>query len=172
MIIYIFCFFIMLFHRNILFKNNESLLVFVVLLHCCWDVIGWLKSTHVSDTTTMYYFYIKDNNYLVLMPSGIVKGISCCVMLILCLNHIGELQLFLFYSLSSFSTFSFMCLSLLTVLFLFLGASIVCVNILQAHSMKGCHKRHPSFTDLRPGVGTWVSPYYGGEPVGAGRKPT
>ena len=34
-------------------------------------------------------------------------GISCCAMLILCLNHIRELQLFLFYSLSSFSTFSF-----------------------------------------------------------------
>jgi len=31
-------------------------------------------------------------------------GISCCVMLILCLNHI-----FLFYSLSSFPTFSFLC---------------------------------------------------------------
>ena len=37
-------------------------------------------------------------------------GISCCAMLILCLNHIGELQLF--FSLSSFSTFLFMCLSL------------------------------------------------------------
>ena len=24
---------------------------------------------------------------------------------------------------------------------------------------KGCHKRHGSFTDLRPGVGTWPSPY-------------
>ena len=35
---------------------------------------------------------------------------------------------FLFYSLSSFSTFSFYVFVTLTVLFLFLGASIVCVN--------------------------------------------
>ena len=34
-------------------------------------------------------------------------GISCCAMLILCRSHIEELQLFiLFYSLTSFSTFS------------------------------------------------------------------
>ena len=59
-------------------------------------------------------------------------GIRCCAMLILCLNHIGELQLFfLFYSLSSFSTFSVYMFVTLTVLFLVLGASIVCVNNLK-----------------------------------------
>ena len=29
----------------------------------------------------------------------------------------------------------------------------------QAHSTRACHKRHGSFTDLRPGIGTWASPY-------------
>ena len=38
----------------------------------------------------------------------------------------GTAAFLLFYSLSSFPLFLFMCLSLLTVLFL--GASIVCVN--------------------------------------------
>jgi len=37
---------------------------------------------------------------------------------------------FLFYSLSSFSTFSFCLFATLTVLFLFLGASLVYVNCL------------------------------------------
>ena len=33
--------------------------------------------------------------------------------------------------------------------------------------MKGCHKHHGSFTDLRPWVGAWASPYlYGGEQGG------
>ena len=54
-------------------------------------------------------------------------GISCCEMLILCLNHTGELKLF--YSLLSFSTFSFYVFVTLTVLFL--GASLVCVNNLK-----------------------------------------
>ena len=37
--------------------------------------------------------------------------------------------------------------------------------------MKGCHKHHGSFTDLRPWIGAWASPYlYGGEQVGAGRS--
>jgi len=58
-------------------------------------------------------------------------GISCCAMLILCQNYIGELQLFSFSSLSisSFSPFSFYVFVTLTVLFL--GASLVCVNNLK-----------------------------------------
>ena len=53
-------------------------------------------------------------------------GISCCAMLILCLNHIGELLLF--------STLIFICLPFYTlkVLFLFLGACIVCFNNLKS----------------------------------------
>ena len=45
--------------------------------------------------------------------------------------HRGTAALFLFYSLSSFSAFSFYVFVTLTVLFLFLGASIVCVNNLK-----------------------------------------
>ena len=41
-------------------------------------------------------------------------------------QHIWKLQLYLFYSLSSFSSFSFYMFVTLTVLFL--GASLVCVN--------------------------------------------
>ena len=43
-------------------------------------------------------------------------------------QHRGTAALFLFYSLSYFSSFSFYMFVTLTVLFLFLGASIVCVN--------------------------------------------
>ena len=46
-------------------------------------------------------------------------------------QHRGTVTLFLFYSLSSFSIFAFYVFATLTVLFLFLGASIVCVNNLK-----------------------------------------
>ena len=67
---------------------------------------------------------LKATEFFVLMHSGIVNEYR-----LLCEAHIVlEPHIRTFYSLSFFSTFSFMCLSLLTVLFLFLGASIVCVN--------------------------------------------
>ena len=76
---------------------------------------------------------------LFLMHSGIVNGYQCCcAMLILCLNHIGELQLFLFYSLSSFSSFSFYGFVTLTVLFLFFSASLVCVNTFKGQQLYSC----------------------------------
>ena len=56
---------------------------------------------------------------------SIVMGISCCAMLILCFNHIGELAAFFFFThYGPFPLFLFMCITL-TVLFL--GASVVCV---------------------------------------------
>ena len=51
----------------------------------------------------------------------------------------GTAALFLFYSLSTFSDFSFMFV-FLTVLFLFLGASFVCVNNLKRHPRKDCQE--------------------------------
>ena len=70
---------------------------------------------------------LRATSLFVLMYSGIVMGISCCAKLILCLNHIGELQLYLYsthyhpFLLLYFYVF----VTLVTVLFLFLGASIV-----------------------------------------------
>ena len=58
-------------------------------------------------------------------------GISFCAMLILYLNHIGEQQLFFYfthYHYRPLPLFSFYVFGTLTVLFLFLGATIVCVN--------------------------------------------
>ena len=49
--------------------------------------------------------------------------------IIQCLNHIDKLQLYFYFThYCPFPFFLFMCLSLLKVLFLFLGASIVCVK--------------------------------------------
>ena len=56
-------------------------------------------------------------------------GISCCALLMLCRNNIGDCR-FYYYSLSSFSAFSF-CVFVALSLFLFLGASIVSVNNLK-----------------------------------------
>merc|ERR1719239_1144661 len=65
---------------------------------------------------------------LVLMHSDIVNGYQLlCDAHTVLEPHRGTAAFSFFYSLSSFSTFSFF-LSLLTVLFLFLGASIVCVS--------------------------------------------
>ena len=64
------------------------------------------------------------------MHSNIVNGISYCAMLILCWNNVGELGLYLRYSLSCISPFSF-CMFMfvtLTVLFLILSSSIVCIH--------------------------------------------
>ena len=46
-------------------------------------------------------------------------------------QHRGTAVIFLYYSLSSFSTFSFYVFFILKVLIHFLGASIVCVNNLR-----------------------------------------
>ena len=51
--------------------------------------------------------HIKGNSTLVLMYSGFEMGISSCAMLILCLNHIGELQLFVFFTHYSIVLFHF-----------------------------------------------------------------
>ena len=63
----------------------------------------------------------------VLMHSDIVNGYQLLCDAPTVLGPHGELQLFFFFTrYHSFPLFLFMCLSLLTVLFL--GASIVCVN--------------------------------------------
>jgi len=68
----------------------------------------------------------------VLMHSGIVNGhqLLCDAHTVL-EPHRGTAALFLFYSPSSFSTFSFYVFVNLTVLFSFLGASLVYVNNLK-----------------------------------------
>ena len=83
----------------------------------------------VSLTYGTNISHIKGNSTVVLMHSGIVNGhqLLCDAHTVL-EPHRGTAALFLFYSLSFFSTFSFYVFVTLTVLFLFLGASIVCVN--------------------------------------------
>ena len=58
------------------------------------------------------------------------KWVSAAVQCSYCARttYMETAALFLYYSLSSFSAFSFCVFVILTVLFLFLGASIVCVN--------------------------------------------
>ena len=68
----------------------------------------------------------KCNITLVIMHSSIVNGYQ-----MLCCTNIGELQLYLYYSISSFSAFTFCMFVTLTVLFLFLDASIVCFSKLE-----------------------------------------
>ena len=71
--------------------------------------------------------HFKGNINLVLIHSGIVNGRQLlCNAHSVIKPHRGTAALFLFYSLLFFSTFSFDVLSLLTVLFLFLGASSLC----------------------------------------------
>ena len=73
--------------------------------------------------------HIKGYITLVLMHTGIVNGYQLlCDAHTVLEPHRGTAALFLFDSLSSFSTFSFFVFVTLTVLFLFLGASIGCVN--------------------------------------------
>jgi len=76
--------------------------------------------------------HIKGYITLVLMHSGIVNGhqLLCDAHTVL-EPHRGTAALFLFYSPSSFSTFSFYVFVNLTVLFSFLGASLVYVNNLK-----------------------------------------
>ena len=74
---------------------------------------------------------LRATSIFVLMHSGIVNGYQLlCDAHTVLEPHRGTAALFLFYSLLSFSTFSFYVFVTLTVLpvFLFLGASIVCVN--------------------------------------------
>jgi len=68
----------------------------------------------------------------VLLQSGIVNRyqLLCNAQTVLELNR-GTAALVLFYSLSFFSTFSFYIFIALTILLLFLGASLVCVNNLK-----------------------------------------
>ena len=65
----------------------------------------------------------------VLMHSGIENGYQLlCIAYTVSEQHRGTAAFFYFIRYRPFPLFLFMCLSLLTVLFLFLGASIVCVN--------------------------------------------
>ena len=73
---------------------------------------------------------IKGNSTLVFIHSGIVNGYQLLFDAHTVLEpHRGTAALFLYYSLSSFSTFSFYVFVTLAVPFLVLGASIVCVKI-------------------------------------------
>merc|ERR1719239_2070531 len=75
---------------------------------------------------------LRATSLFVLMHSGIVSGYQ-----LLCDSHTvlephrGTAAIFLFYSLLSFYTFSFYVFITLIVLFLFLGASLVCGNNLK-----------------------------------------
>ena len=62
---------------------------------------------HAGVSQHQQFSYIQSNIALVLMHSNIVNGISYCAMLILCWNNVGELGLYLRYSLSCISPFSF-----------------------------------------------------------------
>ena len=65
----------------------------------------------------------------VLMHSSIVNGHKLlCDAYAVSEQHRGTAAFFYFTSYRPFPLFLFMCLSILTVLFFFLGASIVCVN--------------------------------------------
>ena len=85
------------------------------LTFMAFNSLATLKSTHQS-----LFLY---------MHSGIVNvyQLLCDAHTVL-EPHRVTAALFLFYSLSSFSTFCLYVLVTLTVLFLFLGASLVCVN--------------------------------------------
>ena len=75
---------------------------------------------------------IKGYITLSLMHSGIVNVYQLlCDAHIVLEPHRGSAAFFFFTHYRPFPLFLFMCLSLLTVLFLFLGISIVCVNNLQ-----------------------------------------
>jgi len=90
------------------------------------------RLSHVhSSIESQYCLYndTKKNIILLFLFTRVLEmGISCSVMLILCRNNIGELQLYFYFTLLSFfSTTSFWVFVIPTVLFLFLGASIVSV---------------------------------------------
>ena len=92
-----------------------------LLLVTCWCLIIVPTVNHIRGKST-----------LVLIHSEIVNGYQ-----LLCDAHTvpelhrGTTALFLFYLHSSLSTFSFYMFVTPTVIFLFLGASIVCVNNLK-----------------------------------------
>ena len=82
-------------------------------------------SQNILQLTNVVKGYIN----FVLMHSGIVNGHKLlCGAHAVSKQHRGTAALFLFYWLSSFSNVSFYVFVTLTVLFLFLGASIVCVD--------------------------------------------
>ena len=63
----------------------KNCLVTISDLMACWCLITY--GTNIS--------HIKGNNTLVLMHSGIVNGINCCAILILCLNNKGNCSFYL-----------------------------------------------------------------------------
>ena len=80
----------------------------------CWphyEIFSALRPVGVFNLWHRQLNHIKGNKTLVLMHSGIVKGISCCAMLILilCLNHIGNLKLFSILLIKVFFHFFFLC---------------------------------------------------------------
>ena len=121
-------------HYNILTENIEQ--SFPPFVHSSFflvqhrDLPLWHVGVFLTYGTDISY--IKGNRTLVLSSYAewcIVNGYHCCAKLILVLEpHRGTPAYFYFTRYRPFPLFLFMCLSLLTVLFLFLGASIVCVN--------------------------------------------
>ena len=72
---------------------------------------------------------LRATELFVLMYSGIVNGYHLlCDAYTVLEPHMGTEAFFYFTRYRPFLLFHFMCLSLLTVRFLYLGASIVCVN--------------------------------------------
>ena len=79
-----------------------------------------------------YLTHLCLKNTLVLMQNGIVNMYQLlCDAYIVPEQHSGTADLFLFYLPSCFSPFSFCVVATLSFLFLFFGASIVCVNKLK-----------------------------------------
>ena len=86
----------------------------------------WHVGVFLSYSTNICH--IMGNRSLVLMHSGISNGYQLlCDAHAVLEPHRGT-AVFFFTHYRPFPLFLFMCLSLLTVLFLFLGASIVCVS--------------------------------------------
>ena len=95
-------------------------LTFYLLVTCCPQSLFLLK----LQSQSIKFFEDKT-----------VCVASCCAMPILCRKNIGELQLYFYFThYRPFPSFSFCLFVILTVLFLFLGASIVCFNNLKRTS--------------------------------------
>ena len=91
------------------------------------DLVAWHVGVFLTYGKNISH--IKGNRTLVLMHSGIVDGyqLQCDAHTVLG-QHRGTAAFFYFTRYRPFPLFLFMCLSLLTVLFLFLGVSIVYVS--------------------------------------------
>ena len=102
--------------------TNKFWLQYYCLHHPCLVACWCLIAPTVNS--------VEGKNTLVLMHNGIVNRYQLlCGAHTVLEPHRGTAAFFLFYSLSSFSTFSFYVFVTLTVLFL--GASLVCVNNLK-----------------------------------------